>query len=226
MSEMIKRFADRREGGRALAARLGAYKNRDEVVILALPRGGVPVAFEVARKLNAPLDVFPVRKLGVPGQEELAFGAIAAGGITVFNESLIKTLHLPDSLVEKVVEREREELERREKVYRRNRTPLDLAGKIVLIIDDGLATGASVRAAIAAVRTEKPKQIIVAAPVASSDTCQQIEQKSDDSCICAMTPEPFFGVGVWYRSFEQTTDTEVVELLERARRSEKSLSAV
>lgn len=213
---MIEQFANRREGGRALAARLADYKNTKDIVILALPRGGVPVAFEVAGELKAPLEVFLVRKLGVPGQEELAFGAIASGGITVFNESLVRALKMPDSMIQRVIEYEGKELERREKLYWRNRPPLNLEGKTVIIVDDGLATGATMRAAMAAIRTKRPKQIIVAAPVASNDICQQIRQKSDELCICVMTPEPFYGVGFWYRNFDQTSDAEVIELLEKA----------
>ncbi len=213
---MLKRFDDRKEGGRALAAKLSEYQNRKDVVVLALPRGGVPVAFEVAKALNVPLDVLIVRKLGVPGQEEFAFGAIASGGVTVFNEALTNTLNLPTALVLRVVEKEQKELERREKLYRSNRKALKIAGKIVIIVDDGLATGATMRAAIAAVRTLNPKQTIVAAPVASQDTCEVIRKKLDDLCICAMMPEPFYGVGMWYRKFEQTTDEEVIELLKKA----------
>lgn len=210
---MLQRFDDRIEGGKVLAAKLSEYKNREDVVILALPRGGAPVAFEVANTLNAPIDVFVVRKLGVPGQEELAFGAIASGGITVFNESLVHALRIPDSLIEKIIENEQKELERREKLYRGNRSPLELKEKTVIIVDDGLATGATMRAAIAAIRTLNPKQIIVAAPIASRDTCNDIMQKSNDLCICAITPEPFYGVGMWYRNFDQTTDEEVQNLL-------------
>jgi putative phosphoribosyl transferase len=214
---MFDGFADRREAGRALAAKLAGLKNRENVMVPALPRGGVPVAFEVAVKLNQPLDVFLVRKLGIPGQEELAFGAIAAGGITVFNESLVKALKMPDSMIQRVIESEERELERREKMYRRKRPPLDLKDKTVIIVDDGLATGATMRAAIAAVKTRKPKQIIVAAPVASRETCAEIVRNTDDLCVCATTPEPFYGVGMWYQNFDQTSDAEVVELLDKAR---------
>lgn len=212
---MLRRFADRREGGRVLAEMLSEYKNRKDVLVLALPRGGLPVALEVAQAINAPLDVFPVRKLGVPGQDELAFGAIASSGIAVFNESLVHALRIPDSLIERVIEREQTELERREKLYRVNRPRLNPEGKTVIIVDDGLATGATMRAAVAAVKSLNPNQIIVAAPVASRNTCNEIMQKSDDLCICAITPEPFYGVGMWYRNFDQTTDEEVIELLER-----------
>jgi putative phosphoribosyl transferase len=223
---MIKQFVDRREGGKALAAELADYNPPKDAVILALPRGGVPVAFEVARELKAPLDIILVRKLGVPGQEELGFGAIASGGITIFNESLVGALKMPDSMIQRIIEREEKELERREKLYRRNRPPLNLKGKTVIIVDDGLATGATMRAGLAAVKTQKPKQIIVAAPVASSETCNEIINKSDYLCICAMTPEPFYGVGFWYRNFDQTSDVEVIELLEKAQKIKAGSMAV
>lgn len=210
---MQKQFQNRAEAGRQLAAKLTEFQNRRDVVILALPRGGVPVGFEVAKALNAPLDVFIVRKLGVPGQEELAFGAIASGGTTVFNEELVRALRLPSALLERVVEKEQKELERREKLYRHGKAAPDLGGKIVIIVDDGLATGATMRAAVTAIRTLKPLQIVVAVPVASSDTCRDLETKTDALCVCVMTPEPFYGVGMWYRDFEQTTDEEVCRLL-------------
>jgi predicted phosphoribosyltransferase len=213
---MFERFDDRKEGGRALAAKLSRYKNRSDVVVLALPRGGVPVAFEVARALNAPLDLLIVRKLGVPGQEELAFGAIASGGVTVYNEALVSALNMSEPMIEKVLEAERNELDRREKMYRKDRAPLDLRGKTVIIIDDGLATGATMRAALAAVKKLGPNEVIAAAPVASRGTCDQINERSDGLCICAMMPEPFYGVGMWYRNFNQTTDAEVTALLEKA----------
>ena len=213
---MIQQFEDRHAGGRALATKLAGLKDRADTIVLALPRGGVPVAFEVARELNAPLDVFLVRKLGVPGQEELAFGAIASGSVTVFNEPLIRALFLPASLLERTIAREQAELERRERLYRASRPALELKDKICIVVDDGLATGATMRAAIAAIRRSHPKQIIAAAPVASRDTCREVCQKAEDLCVCAMTPEPFYGVGAWYRNFDQTSDEEVVELLELA----------
>ncbi len=210
---MQKQFQNRAEAGRQLAAKLTEFKNRRDVVVFALPRGGVPVGFEVAKALNAPLDVFIVRKLGVPGQEELAFGAIASGGTTVFNEELVRALRLPPALLERVVEKEQKELERREKLYRHGKAAPDLGGKIVIIVDDGLATGATMRAAVTAIRTLKPLQIVVAVPVAASDTCRDFKTKTDALCVCVMTPEPFYGVGMWYRDFEQTTDEEVSRLL-------------
>jgi predicted phosphoribosyltransferase len=223
---MIEQFVDRIEGGRVLAAKLAEYKNRRDVVVLALPRGGVPVAFEVAKELNAPLDVFVVRKLGVPGHEELAFGAIASGGATVFNQALVQALNLPESLIAKVIERERIELERREELYRANHPQLDINGKIAIIVDDGLATGATMRAAVVAVQTKNPKQIIVAAPVASHETCRQITRKSNVLCFCETTPEPFYAVGMWYRNFDPTTDSEVIELLEKAGNTKTETMAI
>lgn len=210
-----------------MAARLADFKDRADTVILALPRGGVSVAYEIAKVLNLPLDVFLVRKLGVPGQEELAFGAIASGGITVFNENILLSLRLPASLLEDVIEREQTELERRDRLYRANRSALDLAGKICVIVDDGLATGATMRAAIAAVKRLKPKKIIAAAPVAARECCDDIAEGGGALCICDITPEPFYGVGMWYRHFPQTTDEEVQNLLARAERefSGKSLAA-
>ncbi len=201
----------------ALAANLSRYKNCTDVVVLALPRGGVPVAFEVAKALKAPLDVFIVRKLGVPGQEELAFGAIASGGIAVFNKALVRALNISKAVIENIVEREEKELERRERVYRPNRGLPDLKDKTVIIVDDGLATGATMRVAVAAVRRLEPDQIVVAVPVASKEVCENITQKSEFLCVCTMTPEPFHGVGMWYRDFEQTSDDEVCNLLDRAR---------
>lgn len=224
---MIKRFDNRREGGRALAVRLAQFKDRDDVVILALPRGGVPVAYEIAKELNLPLDVFLVRKLGVPGQEELAFGAIASGGITVFNEGILRSLRMPSTLIEDVIRREQAELERRERLYRANRPALDLKDKICLVVDDGLATGATVRAAIAAAKRLNPKEIIAAAPVAARECCDDISKSCGATCICDVTPESFYGVGMWYRHFPQTTDGEVQNLLAHAEKnfSGKSLAA-
>lgn len=223
---MIKRFDDRREGGRNLAAQLAAYKNRKDVLVLALPRGGVPVGFEVARALNAPLDVFLVRKLGVPGSGELALGAIASGGVKLFNRLIVNALDLPDEAIAKVIRSEQKEMARREKVYRAGRPRPPLKDKIVIVVDDGLATGATMRAAIRAIRAAAPKQVIAAAPVASKKVCDQVRRESDDLCICSMTPEPFFGVGAWYRNFEQTTDAEVCRLLAKAGVSDNALQTV
>jgi putative phosphoribosyl transferase len=205
-------FRDRIEAGKVLAQKLGDYAGRSDVLVLALPRGGVPVAYEVAKALGAPLDVFLVRKLGVPGHEELAMGAIASGGTVVLNERTIQYLGIPNDAINIVAKKEQRELERREKVYRGDRPPLDVRGKTVILIDDGLATGASMRAAAIAVRRLEPKAIVIAVPVASSEACETFRHEVD-ATICAITPEPFFGVGQWYRDFSQTTDEEVRRLL-------------
>jgi predicted phosphoribosyltransferase len=208
-------FKDRRDAGRKLAQYLTQYANRPDVVILALPRGGVPVAFEVARALNAPLDIFLVRKLGLPGHEELAMGAIASGGLRVLNEDIVGALNIPDAVVEAVARRERAELERRERAYRGGRPPLDVRGKTVILVDDGLATGSSMRAAVAGLRAQQPAQIVVAVPTAAPETCEAFENEVDD-VVCAVTPQPFFSVGTWFDDFSQTSDEEVRRLLEEA----------
>lgn len=205
-------FRDRRAAGRLLAAQLAAYAHRPDVVVLALPRGGVPVAYEVARALGAPMDVFVVRKLGVPGYEELAMGAVATGGVRVVNDAVVKRLGIPDHLVEAVAEDELQELARRERLYRGHRPPPDVRGRTVILVDDGLATGASMHAAVAALRQLQPARIVVAVPTASPETCEQLRTEVDE-VICAMTPEPFQAVGRWYEDFSQTTDEEVRELL-------------
>ena len=208
-------FADRREAGRFLAEKLDAYADRPDVLVLALPRGGVPVAYEVARALHAPLDVFLVRKLGLPGHEELAMGAIASGGVIVLNEDVVGALGIPRDLIERVAAAEQQELERRERAYRDNRPPPDVRGRTVILIDDGLATGSTMRAAVAALRKLGPARIIVAVPIGAPETCAEFEQEADD-VLCAVTPQPFYAVGLWYRDFSQTTDEEVHELLEQA----------
>jgi putative phosphoribosyl transferase len=208
-------FRDRAEAGRFLAEKLKAYANRPDVLVLALPRGGVPVAYEVARALHAPLDVFLVRKLGVPGHEELAMGAIATGGVRVLNKDVVDSLRIPDSMIDAVATKEMEELKRRERVYRDDRRPPQIHGRTVILIDDGLATGSTMRAATIALRQQQPARIIVAVPVAVAETCDAFKDQVDD-IICAVTPEPFFAVGLWYRDFSQTTDEEVRELLEKA----------
>jgi predicted phosphoribosyltransferase len=207
-----RRFRDRREAGRFLAAQLTAYANRPDVLVLALPRGGVPVAAEVARALEAPLDVFVVRKLGVPGREEFALGAIATGGVRVLNEDAVRALHIPDRVIEAIAAKEQEELARRERVYRGDRPPLDVRGRTVILVDDGLATGATMHAAIRALRQQQPARIVVAVPTASPETCVELRTEVDD-VICATTPDPFYAVGLWYEDFSQTTDEEVRELL-------------
>jgi predicted phosphoribosyltransferase len=207
-------FRDRREAGRLLAAKLTAYANRPDVIVLALPRGGVPVADEVARALGAPLDVFVVRKLGVPGSEELAMGAVATGGVRVLNDQLVNRLGIPDHLIDGVAVREGQELARRERLYRGGRPLLDVRDRTVILVDDGLATGATMHAAIAALRQLHPARIVVAVPTASPETCEEMRAEVDD-VICAITPEPFQAVGRWYQDFAQTTDEEVQDLLTR-----------
>jgi predicted phosphoribosyltransferase len=208
-------FRDRLEAGRVLATRLEKYANRPDVLVLALPRGGVPVAFEVAGALNAPLDVFLVRKLGAPGQPELAMGAIASGGAFVVNEEVVRALGITEDELRDVAAKEMQELERRERAYRDGRPPPDVRGKTVILIDDGLATGSSMMAAVAALRQEHPERIVVAVPVAARATCDQLAGQVDD-VVCAMTPEPFLAVGLWYEEFSQTNDDEVRDLLRRA----------
>lgn len=208
-------FRDRAEAGRALALQLETYAGRSDLIVLALPRGGVPVAFEVARALGAPLDVFTVRKLGVPGHQELALGAIATGGVRVIDEDVVKSLRVPDGVIDAIAARELRELERREYAYRGNKPVLDVRGQIVILVDDGMATGSSMRAALAAVRRLRPARVIVAVPVAAAATCREFENEADE-CVCVLTPEPFHAVGIWYEDFSQTTDDEVRDLLARS----------
>jgi predicted phosphoribosyltransferase len=208
-------YRDRTEAGRVLAERLGAYADRPDVIVLALPRGGVPVGYEVARALHAPLDVFIVRKLGVPGHEELAMGAVATGGVRVLNEQVVRGLGIPDSVIDAVASWELEELRRRERLYRGERPPPDVRGKTVILVDDGLATGSTMLAAVRALRQQQPARIVVAVPIAAPDTCELLRAEVDD-VVCAVTPEPFYAVGLWYRDFSQTTDEEVRELLAQA----------
>src|ERR1700730_6148003 len=207
-------FPDRREAGRLLAQKLAPYVNRPDVLVLALPRGGVPVAYEVARALGAPLDVFVVRKLGVPGYEELAMGAIATGDVRVLNDQLVERLGIPEDMIDAVAARERQELARRERLYRGDRPPPDVRGRTVILVDDGLATGATMHAAVQALRKQNPARIVVAVPTASPETCEETKAEADD-VICAVTPEPFHAVGRWYQDFSQTTDEEVGALLAR-----------
>ncbi len=207
-------FRDRTDAGRKLAARLTHYAGRDDVLVLALPRGGVPVGYEVAEALGAPLDVFLVRKLGTPGHEELAMGAIASGGVRVLNDQVIRMLRPSDAVIERVEAAERRELERREREYRGGRAPLDVRGKTVILVDDGLATGSTMRAAVAAIRKLGPARVVVAVPVGAAETCEEFEGEADEA-ICAREPDPFYAVGAWYGDFSQTTDDEVKELLGR-----------
>jgi putative phosphoribosyl transferase len=212
-------FHDRSDAGRQLARRLGEYAGRPDVVVLGLPRGGVPVAFEVARALGVPLDVFVVRKLGVPGHEELAMGALASGGVRVLNEDVVKAANISDEEIEETVQVEREELAWHERLYRGERPSLDVRGQTVLVVDDGLATGSSMRAAITALRQLSPARIIVAIPVGALATCRDLHSQVDD-LVCVYLPDPFFAVSAWYEDFAQTSDEEVQELLERAAREQ------
>jgi predicted phosphoribosyltransferase len=212
----VTRFSDRAQAGRLLAERLRAYAKRDDVIVLALPRGGVPVAFEVARALDAPLDVFLVRKLGVPGHEELAFGAIAPGGTRVLNTPLIERLGLTAERIEAIDATERRELERRQRVYRDGRPPPDVAGRTVIVVDDGLATGSTMQAAVEAIRQDDPAQVVVAVPVADPGVCEALGTLADE-VVCLSMPRPLRAVGAWYEAFSQTSDDEVRALLERAR---------
>ena len=212
-SDMI--FEDRVDAGRRLAKKLTAYAKRDDVIVLGIPRGGVPVAFEVANALDAPLDVFLSRKLGVPGQEELAFGAVATGGVRVLDQELIEGLGISKQEVEEITARVRHELERRERVYRGSRAPLKLEGRTVLLVDDGIATGSSMRAAIDALRQMKPARLVVAVPVAPLSTCHRLRSVVDD-LVCVDMPEAFYAIGQFYGDFSQVTDEEVTELIHRA----------
>jgi len=211
----MTRFEDRFDAGRFLAQQLKHHAGKPNVTVLALPRGGVPVAFEIARALGAPLDVFVVRKLGAPGYEELAMGAIATGGVRVFNEEVIQHLGVSESWIEASIQEQQEELQRREEAYRGDRAPVEIENHTVILVDDGLATGASMRAAVRALRLRHPAAITVAVPIGSRDTCDQFRAQVEE-VVCARTPEPFHAVGAWYRNFTQTTDEEVRDLLNRA----------
>lgn len=211
----MTRFDDRFHAGQFLARELKHHAGNPNVVVLALPRGGVPVAFEIARAIEAPLDIFVVRKIGAPGYEELAMGAIATGGVRVFNEEVIQHLGVSESWIEAAIREQEEELRRREDVYRGDRPPLQIRDRTVILVDDGLATGASMRAAVRALRLREPAAITVAVPIGSRDTCDQFRSEVEE-VVCGRTPEPFHAVGAWYRNFTQTTDEEVRELLNRA----------
>jgi predicted phosphoribosyltransferase len=214
VEEIAIPFINRSEAGRVLADRLRKYSGVPNVLVLALPRGGVPVAYEVALVLKAPLDVFLVRKLGVPGHEELAMGAIASGGVRVLNPDAVNGLQISDDVIEAVAEKEQRELERREQLYRGDRPALDAEGRIAILVDDGLATGSTMRAAAAALRLQNPARIIVAVPVAAEETCNDLRNEVDE-VVCAITPDSFLAVGLWYEDFSQTSDEEVRALLER-----------
>lgn len=198
-----------------MVTKLMAYSNRSDVVVLALPRGGVPVAFEVAKALKAPLDVFLVRKLGVPCQEELAMGAIASGGVRVINQEVVLSQGISEAAINRVTLKEQQELERRERLYQDDRPRPNLRDRTVILVDDGLATGSTMRAAVVAVRQQKPARIIIAVPISSARTCEELAAEVDE-IVCAMTPEPFHAVGLWYKHFPQTTDAEVCDLLEQS----------
>ncbi len=216
-SPIPSRFRDRADGGRHLGELLADYAGRNDVVVLALPRGGVPVGYEIARALEVPLDVFVVRKLGVPGHEELAFGAIASDGARILNHDVIRHIGLKSDVIDAVSERERVELTRRERLYRGDRPDRELVNRVVILVDDGLATGASMRAAIAAVRAQSPAKIVVAIPTAALDTCAAIDAEVDE-LVSPLRPENFYAVSLWYDRFEQVSDDEVRTLLERATR--------
>jgi predicted phosphoribosyltransferase len=212
----MRQFKDRTEAGKKLARQLSKYGGRDDVVVLGLPRGGVPVAFEIARSLQAPLDVFVVRKLGAPANPELAMGAIASGGVQVMNQDVIRGMNSSEEAIERVIDTERKELEKRQEIYRGARPKVDLENKVVILIDDGLATGATMRAAVDALRERAPQKIVVAVPTAPPETCSAFEERADE-VICLTTPELFFGVGGAYRDFSQTSNDQVRDLLEKAR---------
>ena len=212
---MTMLFRNRTDAGRELARKLTEYAGRTDVLVFALPRGGAPVGFEVALALHAPLDVFIVRKLGVPGHEELAMGALASGGVRVLNGEVVERLEIPERVIDMVTAEEAHELQRREQLYRGDRPPIDVRGKVVILVDDGLATGSTMRAAVAAVRRLGPAKVVVAVPVGAADTCREFRAFADE-VVCVQTPDPFFAVGGWYHDFSQTTDEEVRDLLARA----------
>jgi predicted phosphoribosyltransferase len=216
-------FGDRREAGLVLADRLRQFADQGNVVVLALPRGGVPVAYEVARALAAPLDVFVVRKLGLPGHPELAMGAIASGDVRVLNEEVLESYPISRTAIEAVARAERLELERRERAYRDGRPPVPIEGRIAILVDDGLATGSTMRAAVLAVRRLRPARVVVAVPVGAWQTCQVLDEVADE-VVCPFTPEPFRAVGQWYADFSQTTDEEVRQLLALATGAAKPLT--
>jgi putative phosphoribosyl transferase len=212
---MLTHFHNRTEAGKLLAEQLMTYANSNDVLVLALPRGGVPVAFEVASALHAPLDVIIVRKLGVPWQEELAMGAIATGGVRILNNDVVQFLDIPDEVINKIAAQEQQELERRERLYRGERSVYDIHGRTVILVDDGIATGATMHAAVVALKQRQPTRIIIAVPTAAPSTCDEFAAEVDE-LVCVIRPEPFIAVGYWYREFAQTSDEEVRSLLAQA----------
>jgi putative phosphoribosyl transferase len=212
----LTRFRNRTEAGELLARRLTQYADRSDVLVLGLPRGGVPVAFAVAQALNAPLDICLVRKLGVPGHKELAMGAIASGGVRVLNYDVLGWLGISGKTIDAVADKELRELQRRDRAYRGDRAQPDICNQIVILVDDGIATGATMRAAIKVLQSQQPQRLIVAVPVAPQETCNELKDEVDD-VVCLITPEPFYAIGLWYENFAQTTDEEVRELLAKCR---------
>jgi putative phosphoribosyl transferase len=215
VSKIAKRFKNRTDAGQQLASLLTKYANRSDVLVLGLPRGGVPVAFEVAKALNAPLDICLVRKLGVPGHKELAMGAIASGGVRVLNYDVVSWLSISGKVIDEVAVKEQRELERRDHAYRGNCPEPDIQNRIIILVDDGIATASTMRAAIAILQQQQPQEIVVAVPVAPLQTYQELKTEINN-VVCVMTPEPFYAIALWYEDFEQTTDMEVRELLAKA----------
>lgn len=214
-----EQFRDRSEAGRLLATKLATYNNRPDVLVLALPRGGVTVAFEVARALHAPLDVVAVRKLGVPERKELAMGAIASGGVRILNKDIVQFLNIPEAVIDKVAAHEQQVLQRREDLYRGGRPASTIRGRTVILVDDGIATGATMHAAVAAVKQQQPARIIIAVPTAAPSTCEEFAAEVDE-VVSVIRPEPFYAVGLWYENFAQTTDTDVRNLLAQAKQEQ------
>jgi putative phosphoribosyl transferase len=221
---MIQRFGNRTEAGLLLAKKLADYADRPDVLVLALPRGGVPVGFEVAKALHAPLDVVIVRKLGTPGQEELAMGAITSGGVRVLNDRVVQALGISEKEIDSVAAKEQKELERRERLYRGRRAAPEVCNRTVILVDDGIATGTTIRVAIAALKTQSPSRLIVAVPVAPLSTCEELEQEVD-KVVCLLSPQEFWAISLWYENFPQTSDEEVCNLLERADRERSATAA-
>ncbi len=211
---MLTQFHDRKEAGKLLAAKLITYANKQNVIVLALPRGGVPVGFEIAQALLVPLDVIVVRKLGVPGQEELAMGAIATGGVRILNKDIVQFLDIPNEMIDEIAMNEQKELERREHLYRGDRPAYTVNGHTVILVDDGIATGATMHAAVTALKQQQPSRIIIAVPTAAPSTCDELANEVDE-LVCLIRPEPFIAVGYWYKQFSQTSDEEVRDLLEQ-----------